>query len=829
MFKVLVLSLLECLADAPDFTKRFIPMFTNYIKVTLRHLWRNKTYTLINVLGLSIGMTCAILLYLYVQDERSYDSYHRDKSQIYRVESDMKFGDKTYKLNIVPSPLAPTLQEKYTDIIQSARILDIDQAIVRLGKQRFYQNGVHYVDPSIFQVLTFKPIAGNTDRVLIKPNTTVINRTLATKLFRSPQQALGQVVFLNDSIPYTVEAVMENVPNNSHFKPEMLVSMSTHRKEAQQEFNSWDNFGFTCFVKLKRGASPQKIETYLKSIYHQHIEPKMSKGNSLKMHLRPLEDIHLYSKLEGDYADTGDAQVVYIFGVIAVLILLIASANYMNLATAKSIERAKEVGIRKVVGAYRTQLIYQFLVEAIILGLVAFVVSLSLVELLLPYFNHLTDKALGIKYIEAPQVLLFLLGVALFTGLFSGGYPALILSHFQPSKVLKGKFSHSKRGQMLRKGLVVFQFSISIIMIIGTGVVYNQMQFISKRNLGYDKDLMYNFAFVDSESSKKFSVLREQLLRNPDIKAVTGSMYGMDDGYNLSNMLIEQPDGSSKNASVAYFFVADSYFKELKMKIKQGRAFDASNRGDYANAIIVNEAFVRKQGWKNPIGKQIGYELNAKGQAVKRGQIVGVVADFHMESLYRPIEPLMMRFAPGNKGNIRSVFVKLRPGSTKKSLAYIQQTWEKLQPQTPFQGQFLDQRAASAYESDRQRGQVFLSFALIAIFIACLGLFGLASFTARQRTKEIGIRKVLGASVNHILRLLSIGFVRLVLISSLIAFPLSYYLMNQWLQNFAYRTTMPWGIFVAAGVVTLLIALLTVSVQSLRTARLNPVQVLKDE
>ncbi|OJJ21728.1 hypothetical protein BKI52_14600 [marine bacterium AO1-C] len=804
-------------------------MFVNYIKVTLRHLWRNKTYTLINILGLSIGMTCAILLYLYVQDERSYDSYHRDKSQIYRVESDMKFGDKTYKLNILPAILAPTLEQEYADVVQSAIIRDIDQAVVRVGKQRFYQGRTHYADPSIFKMLTFKAIAGNTDRVLIKPNTAVVDRDLASKLFRSPQQALGQVFYLNDSIPYTIEAVIENVPGNSHFKPQMLASMSTCRKAEQEEFNSWVNFGFTCFVKLKKGASPQKTEAFLKTIYHQHIEKKLSEGNALKMHLQPLEDIHLYSKLEGDYADTGDAQVVYIFAVIAVLILLIASANYMNLATAKSLERAKEVGVRKVVGAYRGQLIYQFLVEALILGLVAFILSLSLVELVLPQFNHLTSKTLAIKYIEEPQVLFFLLGVAMLTGLFSGGYPALVMSQFQPSKVLKGKFTHSKRGRVLRKGLVVFQFSISIIMITGTGVVYNQMQFINKRSLGYDKDLMYNFAFVDSENSKKFSVLRQQLLRNPDIKAVTGSMFGMDDGYSLSNMLIEQRDGTSKNTSVAYFFVADGYFTDLGMKIKQGRAFDASNRGDYANAIIVNEAFVRKQGWKNPIGKQIGYELNAKGQAVKKGQIVGVVADFHMESLYRPIEPLMMRFAPGNKGNIRSVFVKLRPGSIKKSLAYIQQAWDKLQPQTPFKGQFLDQRAASAYESDRQRGQVFLSFAMIAIFIACLGLFGLASFTARQRTKEIGIRKVLGASVGHILKLLSVGFVRLVLISSVIAFPLAYYFMNQWLQNFAYRTSMPWGVFIAAGVATLLIALFTVSAQSWRTARVNPVQVLKDE
>ena len=804
-------------------------MFTNYIKVTLRHLWRNKTYTLINILGLSIGMTCAILLYLYIQQEKSYDDYHEHKGQIYRVENDMTFGDKTYKVNIVPAPLGPTLQQEYTDVMQTARIRDIDQAVVRFGKHQFYQEQACYADPSIFEILTFKPIAGNTDRILINPNTAVINKTLATKLFRSPKQALGQVFFLNDSIPHTIEAVIEDVPDNSHLKPQLMVSMSTYRKNNREEFNSWGNFGFTCFVKLKKSAVPKKTEAALKTLGHQHIQKILSKGNTSKLHLRPIEDIHLHADLEGDYADTGDAQTVYIFTVIAILILLIASANYMNLATAKSVERAKEVGIRKVVGAYNKQLLYQFLMEAVLLGLVAFILSLSLVELILPHFNQFTGKQLAIHYVQKPQIILYLLGIAVITGLLSGCYPALVLAHFQPYKVLKGKFSHSRSGRVLRRGLVVFQFSISIIMIIGTGVVYYQMQFISKRNLGYDKDLMYNFGFADEKSSKKFSILRQQLLRNPNIKAVTGSTYGMDDGYDLTNMLIEQPDGTLKNLSVARFFVADAYFKSLKMPIKQGRSFDARNRADYDHSVIVNEAFVRKQGWKNPIGKQIGYSLNAKGKADKKAQVIGVVGDFHMDSLYQPIQPLMMRFASGNQGNIRNLFVKLSPKNLKQTKAFIQQTWEKLQPKYPFQGQFLDQRAASAYEDDQQRGQIFLSFALIAIFIACLGLLGLAAFTARQRTKEIGVRKVLGASIGHILTLLSVGFIRLVLISSVIAFPIAYYLMNQWLQNFAYRTAMPWGVFVAAGVVTLLIALLTVSAQSWRTARVNPVKVLKDE
>ena len=804
-------------------------MLKNYLKIAVRNLLRNKIYSLINILGLAVGLTCFTLLYLFIQHEQSYDNYHRDKSQIYRIESEMKFGDKTYQLNILPAILGPALQKEYPDVVASAVISDIDQAIVKLGENKFYQNGAHYAEPSIFNLLTFKAIAGNTDRVLIKPNTTVIDRNLATKLFGSPKRALGQTFFLNDSIRYTIEAVIENVPDNSHFKPQMLVSMSTYKKDNQEEYSHWANLGFTNFVKLRKGVTGEKMQASLNSIYEQRIKPMLSKGNTIKMRLQPLEDIYLHSKLESDYAETGDAQIVYTFIIIAILILMIASANYMNLATAKSVERAKEVGIRKVVGAHRRQLIYQFLIESVLLSLIVFVISLCLVELLLPQFNLLTGKKLTINYTTEPQVILFLLGVTIITGLISGSYPSLVLSRFQPSKVLKGKFSHTRKGQVLRKGLVVFQFCISIVMVIGTGVVYRQMQFISKQNLGYDKDLMYNISFPDSESSKKFPVLRRQLLRNPSVKAVTGSMFGMDDGYSLSNMLIEQNNGSFNNTSVAYFFVANGYFKSLKMSIKQGRGFDVNNRADYTKAVIVNEAFVRKQGWKNPIGKIIGYELDKNERAVKKAQVIGVVADFHMESLYASISPLMMRFAPGDEGNIRSVFVKLDARDLKKSTAFVKQTWDKLQPQHPFQGQFLDQRAASAYKEDQKRGKIFMIFSCMAIFIACLGLFGLASFSTRQRVKEIGIRKVLGASVNQILTLLSKDFVRLVLISSLIAFPLAYYFMNQWLQNFAYRTRMPWEIFGLAAIVTLLIALLTISFQSLRAARLNLAEILKDE
>lgn len=797
-------------------------MWKNYLKITLRNLWRKKLYAIVNILGLATGLICAVLLYLYVQDELSFDHYHQNADNVYRIESDLQIPDKVINIGAVPGLVATELKKKQAGVVQTARINDIEPKILQIGKQKFHQKGLFYADPSIFKVLTFKSLSGNLHKALEAPYSIVLNQTLATKFFASSKAAVGKTIILDDDVRYTVKGVIKDVPKNSHFQPRALISISTYKK-TNKYFEKWNSSNCITYVKLNPQTQPKAVEKTLATIYSQNMVFGKKNTTHRTMYLRPVKDIHLYSKTENDYAITGNIQVVHSFTAIAVLILLIACANYMNLATARSVERAKEVGIRKVVGSHRNQLVLQFLAEAVLLSLLALVVSLSLLEVVLPGFNQLTGKELTMNYRDQPLRIVGLVVITLCTGLVSGSFPAFMLSSFKPSQVLKGKFSHSKRGNKVRKGLVVLQFCISLIMIVGTLAVYRQMQYVKSKNHGFDKEQVLSLNIMEDYALKKFPVLQQKLLQSPGITAVSGASSSIaDNSFNESGMLIEQRDGEKQRYSVQHYWVDKDYIAAMGMKLAAGRSFDPTKSSDYKKAMIVNEALVRKAGWRKPIGKKI------KFRSVER-TVIGVIKDFHLESLYKPIAPIALRLTPEDHSETYYAHLKVRPQNMSQTLAYVKQVWQSVYPNYPYNGEFLDQRFALAYQADQKRGKTFLMFSILAIFIACLGIFGLASFTARQRVKEIGIRKVLGASVIQILTMLSGGFVRLVLISSLIAFPLAYYFMNQWLQNFAYRTSIHWSIFALAVLATLFITLLTVSVQSLRTARVNPVDVLKDE
>lgn len=807
-------------------------MYKNYLKIALRNILRHKVYAGINILGLAIGMTCTILLYLYIQHEMSYDHYHKNSNRTYRIENELVFGDQSYKVPVLPARMAPHLQENYPEVELATRFRGIGNKVMRVGNRKFNEGDLYYADPNIFQIFTFKTIVGNIRQALIKPKSLVLNRSLATKLFNIPKRALGKALILDDTVSYTVTAVIENVPSNSHFKPQALISMSTYQKTKPQAFTNWRSYGCNVFLRLKPNTSPESIEKHLGAIYQKYMVDKKEAGkgkNKSKMSLIALKDIHLHTQMQSDYAEVGNLDILYIFSAIAVLILLIACANYMNLATARSIERAKEVGIRKVVGSHRRQLISQFLVEAVLMSLLAFVISLSLLELILPWFNQITDKPLKLGYTSQPQILLVFLGITLFTGLVSGSYPALVLANFKPYQVLKGRFSHSRNGNRLRQGLVVFQFSISITLIIATWVVHQQMQYVQNKDLGFDKAHTLSMRLNGQKTREKYPILKRELEKHPNVVVVSGATYRMGDGFSIDDMWLEQEGGGKVNASIKNYFVSQNYTQALGIKLTQGRSFDAARTTDYTQAVIVNETFVKKYGWKNPLGKRVSYDFDKNDKPKKVARVIGVIKDFHMFSLHKSISPMMLRLTPDKSGELGAMFIKLRPNGLSKTLKEVQAIWDNLQPNQPFVGDFIDHRFQQAYNDDQKRGQVFLSFSLIAIFIACLGLFGLASFTTRQRVKEIGIRKVLGASVPQILTLLSKNFVRLVLISSVIASPLAYYFMNKWLQGFVYRTHMPWEVFGFAAIVTMMIAVLTISFQSLRAARLNPAEVLKDE
>ena len=797
-------------------------MLKNYLKIAIRNLLRNKTYSLINVLGLAVGLTCAILLFLYIQDELNYDNYHKDAAQVFRLEQKMSKTDKEETSVYFQAGLIPNLKRELPEIKQAARVLYSTSSLRTDKKEKIFSRDIYYADPAIFQILTYKPIVGDLQKALTTPNSIVLTRKLAVQLYNTPKLALGQPLTLNDSFTLTVTAVIEDVPTNSHLRPKAIVTLSVFAKASPEVFK---NFAmFSTYVKLAKNASPSTLVKKIQTVFKKYNNNPRYKGVEVDFQLSAINDIYLNTPLKKDHGSHGDRKLVYIFIVVALLIVLVACINYMNLATARSIERAKEVGIRKVVGSHRSQLIKQFIIEAVCLSLVALLLSICLVELVLPFFNQLSGKQLTINYISQPLVIPVLLSLAIFIGLLSGSYPALVLSAFKPVLVLKGEFASSRKGVNTRRSLVVFQFSVSIVMVISTWGVYQQMQYVRQKKLGFNQEQLYKVTFYDPKDGKKYSTIKQQLLQFPGITKVTNTSLRMEEWYGdemSSTEDVTLENGSRTKSEINYYLVTPDFFEVMGVPIVTGRNLNTKLASDYTKSIIVNEAFVRKYNWKKPLGKQVG-----------DARVVGVVKDFHTKSLYQTIQPFAMSLGEKSleKYSLKKYFfVRLHPKNIDQSIAHIEKVWSEYNLKTQFNGRFLDQQFAKAYEADQRRGQIFLIFSLLTIFIAELGLFGLASFSALQRTKEIGIRKVLGASIQQILLLLSRDFVRLVLVSSVIAFPIAYYFMDRWLQNFAYRTPMHWGIFVLAGLATLLIALFTVSFQSWRTARVNPVEVLKDE
>ncbi|OJJ21727.1 hypothetical protein BKI52_14595 [marine bacterium AO1-C] len=790
-------------------------MLKNYIKISFRNLRRNRLSSVINILGLAIGLACALLLYLYIQDEYSYDNYHQDQDQIFRLES----SDRGKTSVHFPAFVGSLLQNNYTQVATTARLGYFWGAVsLTVGKKTIDEKKLWYADASLFDILHHKPLVGNLKKALTQPNTIVLTRTLSNKLFGTPKIALGKAVKLfNES--YQVTAVIEDTPENGHLEATAFVSMSSLKKTSPSSLSNKNNYIFPTYVKLKKGASPKSIEQTLVSLFESNMDKNynLNKTIQLQMHLVPVKDIHLFSKAKAgsDYARRGDLSLVYIFISIAALIVLIACINYMNLATARATERAKEVGIRKVVGSHRSHLIQQFFIESFLMASLAMLICLSLVEIFLPAFNQLAKKSLAIAYYNPITLGSFAVGIII-VSLLSGVYPALVLSAFKPYLVLKGKFSRSRQGHSLRKALVVFQFSISLVMIICTALVYRQMQYVRQKSLGFDKEQMYVVSLWGLKEGVQHKTLRSEFLNHTGVQRVAFTSEGMQGMNSVMNLMIEQPDGSKKEVKALNSRITSNFIPGMGIRLLKGRNFGET----YEKSAIVNETLVKVQGWKEPLGKVI----NGK-------RVIGVVQDFHNESLHKAVPPMVLFQNEDNnsKNALPYVFLKLQPKNMQRTIAHIKSVWARNSSWGKFDGLFIDQYFAKYYRADQRQGKVFLIFSLLTIFIACLGLFGLATFNAWQRSKEVGIRKVLGASIPQILKLLSSGFARLMLIASVIAFPLAYFLMRQWLQNFAYKTGIHWSIFVAAAVALLLITLLVVGLQSMRVARINPVQVLKDE
>ncbi|MFC5411001.1 ABC transporter permease [Larkinella bovis] len=794
-------------------------MLRNYLTIAWRNIRKDKFYSLINILGLTIGVTCGLLLLLYVTDELSYDRHHQKADQIYRIVSYITEPDKINNWASTQPPLAKSLKQDYPFVENYVRFFPNGRVAFRKGEKRFYEEDVYAADSTVFDVFTHTFIEGDPKTALARPGSVVLTEKTARKFF-GESSALGQTLRTNDTTSYQVTGVIEDVPRNSHFTFNALLSLSPNERQA----NGWGGFYILSYLVLPKNFDTNILESKFPQLYDKNMASIFKRmGIKITYRLQPLTSIHLYSKMDGEVG--GDISYVYIFSAVAFFMLLLASINYMNLATARSAKRSKEVGLRKVMGSLRNALMAQFLTESVLMTVLALTASFVLVALALPFFNTVSGKEIQFRELLQPQFLLIALVIVLFTGFISGSYPAFYLSSFEPATVLKGSFN-AKGGSFFRKTLVVVQFAISLIMLICTWIVYDQLNYMRDKDMGYNREQVLTIDYQDRQPRDRYDLLRHTLLSNPNIRRVATASSPTS---NIGGRIIfgVESNAGLKEMGFKPMGIDHDYLQTMGMKVVAGRDFSDKIPADTSNGVLVNQAAVKRMGWKEPIGKKVllGGLPQAGQPAPPEARVVGVVKDFHQQSLYSPIEPMIMLYRPNNG----VIHIKIDAKNADKTVAFIGQKWRETYPDRLFEYRFLDQDFESAYRADELRGRIFTAFSGLTILIACLGLFGLATFTTEQRVKEIGVRKVMGASVSSVVLLLSKDFTKLVLFSFPIAIPVAWYAMYRWLQHFPYKTGIDVGVFVAACVLTLLICWMTVVYQSIKAAIANPVTSLRSE
>ncbi|TLV02831.1 ABC transporter permease [Dyadobacter luticola] len=794
-------------------------MIKNYVVLAFRNLVKDKFYSLINILGLTIGVTCGMLLFLYVADELSYDKYHEKADRIYRIVSYIREPDKINKWTSTQPPLVKTLKQDYPFVESYVRFFGNGRTMFRLGEQKFYEEDVYSTDSTVFDIFTYQFLEGDPKLALSQPGSIVLTEKVAKRFF-GKNEAVGKILRTDDTTSYKVTGVIRDVPKNSHFTFNALMSLNSNQRNA----DGWGGFYINSYLLLSKNADIKKLEAGFPGLYDKYMSSIFKRmGIHITYQMQPLTSIHLYSKFDGE--NNGDIGYVYTFSAIAFFMLLIASINYMNLATAQSARRAKEVGLRKTMGSLKGALIAQFLTESVLITLISLFASLIMVAALLSFFNQVSGKEIGYLELLSPKFMLIGVAIVVFTGLVSGSYPAFYLSAFEPAQVLKGSFK-ARGGGFFRKALVVTQFSISMVMLICTWIVYQQLRYMQTKDMGYDRDQVLTIDYQDQQPHDKYNAFRKALLDNPNIQSVATASSPVS---NIGGRVIFNVESSTGMKEMAFkpTVIDHDYINTMGMKIVKGRNFSEDSPADTANSVLVNEAAVKRMNWKDPIGKKVMLgTVPADGKnPPPTAQVVGVVRDFHQQSLYNPIEPLIMIY----RRSSGVMHIKVKTKNTKETLAYIGQKWQEIYPSRLFEYRFLDQDFESAYQADELRGKIFTAFSALTILIACLGLFGLATFTTEQRVKEIGVRKVLGGSVTSVVLLLSKDFTKLVLFSFPIAIPIAYFSMHKWLQGFTYKTEMNVWIFLGACAVTLVICWLTVIYQSLKAALANPVKSLRSE
>ncbi len=810
-------------------------MIKNNFKIAWRSLLKQRMYSVIKIGGFALSIAACLLIALYIKDELSYDKNWKYGDRIYRITGEFNDQGKIETGNDWPAPMAKALREDFPEVEKSGRLMDAplfygagsNQVRLAEMKQNTFEQGFTYFDQDLLDMLQVPMVYGDRSSALSEPQTMVISKSKADKYFPN-QNPVGKTMILNNDVasPYKIGGVMEDFPTTCHIHYDFLLTMTGHELWDNEQ-TMWMASNYPTYVLLKPGTDPVQFQSKLKLILTKYMLPVIRQNNvkeaesiinNAKILIQPITDIHLYSANIDDRLEKGDIKFVWLFGAIALFILVIACINFINLSTARSANRAKEVGLRKVVGSGRSMLIKQFLTESLVFSLFSFVLGFLVAGLLLPYFNTLSGKSLTTPW-TAWWLLPIMIGAAIIIGVVAGLYPSFYLSSFRPIAVLKGQLSRGSKSSVLRNGLVVFQFTTSIILIIGTLVIYNQTKFLLNRKVGFDKDQVLLVQGTNT-LGEKTQAFKNELLKSSEIKSVTvGDYLPISATKRDGNTFWKEGKVSEDLGVFAQKWQVDyDYLETMGMRISQGRYFAKEMSSDSA-AVVINRAMADKLGFKDPLGQRIenGWE---------KFTVIGVVEDFNFETMKQKVNPLCMVLGLYNSS---IVSVKLSGKDTKKVISDVASVWKSFSPDQPFRYTFLDESFANMYKDVQRTGGIFTSFAVLAIIIACLGLFALSAFMAEQRTKEIGIRKVLGASVNGIVAMLSRDFLKLIIIAMLIASPIAWWAMIKWLQDFEYRIPVGWGFFAVAGVAALIIALFTISFQAIKAAVANPVKSLRTE
>jgi putative ABC transport system permease protein len=787
-------------------------MLKNYIKTAFRNIRKHPGYSIINIAGLAIGLACCSFILIWVVDELSYDKFHENAPYLYRVEENQYYSGRVYHVTVTPYPLAPALKQDFPEIIEATQYVGLGGQLLRYGEKASFETGIKAVAPSFFRMFTYPIVKGDSNTALDDPLSVVISEEIAEKYF-GDEDPIGKVFSVNNRYDMKVTGVMKNVPNNSYLQFDMVIPYALLEKVGAVNDSMGTNSILT-FVQLQKGVSLQQVNDKIRGFIKKHVPSSVT-----ELELALYSRIHLHQYF-GYGRDMGQIKYVYIFSLIAFFVLIIACINFMNLSTARSANRAREVGVRKVVGALKGHIIRQFYGESVIYAFIALAFAVILVMLLMSPFNNLSRKELSLAILGNWQIILGFIGVTLFTGLVAGSYPALFLSSFKPVRVIKGGLKSGTGSSLFRRILVVVQFALSIFLIIGTVVIYNQLQYMKNRDVGYDEEHLV-YIPMRGQTERFYEALKNALVKDPRIVNVTGSTHrpsniGSNSGG--ANWDGKDPD---QVVLIGMSGVDYDYIETIGIELTEGRSFSKEYGTDQTEAFIVNEEVAKLMGKDSVVGEKFSF-------VGRDGKIIGVMKNFHYYSLRNKIEPLAIYMRPPDQG-FNYTLIRIPSENISASLDFVKETWQKVVPDFPFEYRFLVDDFEYYYRAEERMGGLLRYFSILAVLIACLGLFGLASFTAEQRTKEIGIRKVLGASASQITLLLCREFFVLVLLANFIAWPVAYFVMRNWLQDFAYRTSMGVFTFVLTMVLALVIALLTVSFQAVKAAVANPVDALKYE